>query len=98
MLILLLAIIYAFLGSISGKRIDNERQAASADVLVANISAAAVEQLTGEFERVVKPRSNLILSGFTESEIPEGLRIRKRLQKEEWVCLIAASAGSSPSD
>lgn len=62
----------------------------SADLLVANISAAVVSELAPEFGRIAPL---LILSGFTESETPEGFRIRERLQKDEWVCLIASTAG-----
>jgi ribosomal protein L11 methylase PrmA len=69
---------------------------ASADLLVSNISAAAVDELAGEFQRVVKPGGTLILSGFTESEVPEQLRTWERLQKAEWVCLVAT--GARPSD
>jgi ribosomal protein L11 methyltransferase len=71
-------------------------QTASADLLVSNISAAAVDELAGEFHRVVKPSGTLILSGFTESEVPEELRTLERLQKGEWVCLVAT--GAKPSD
>jgi ribosomal protein L11 methyltransferase len=60
----------------------------SADILVANISAAAAAELAQDFKRIAKL---LILSGFTESEIPEGFRIQERLQKGDWVCLIATT-------
>lgn len=74
-----------FVGSASAVRSD------CIDLLLANISAVVVEELAGEFERVTRPGSNLILSGFTESEIPSGVGARERLQKGEWVCLIAES-------
>jgi ribosomal protein L11 methyltransferase len=60
----------------------------SADLLVANISASAVEALGDEFHRVVRRGGTMIVSGFMESEVPAGLAIRDRLQSGEWVCLV----------
>ncbi len=60
----------------------------SADLLVANISAAVVAELAQDFKRIAPL---LILSGFTESEIPEAFRVQDRLQQDEWVCLIATT-------
>ncbi len=59
-----------------------------ADVIVANIDSSTIEQLAGEFERVRKADSILILSGFPESDIPEGLLPKETLRREEWVCMI----------
>ena len=59
-----------------------------ADVVVANINAAAIEQLASEFARVRKPDSTLVLSGFPEWDLPEGISAKKTLGREEWRCLI----------
>jgi len=59
-----------------------------ADVVVANINSATIEQLAAEFARVRKPDSTLILSGFPEWDLPEGVAAKKILKREEWRCLI----------
>ncbi len=59
-----------------------------ADVLVANINSATIEQLAMQFARVRKPDSTLILSGFPEWDLPEGFSAKKILDREEWRCLI----------
>ncbi len=59
-----------------------------ADIVVANIDSATIELLAPELARVRKPDSTLILSGFPESDRPEGITARKILKREEWACLI----------
>ena len=59
-----------------------------ADVVVANINSATIEQLVLEFARVRKPDSTLILSGFPEWDLPEGVSAKKILPRDEWRCLI----------
>jgi len=60
-----------------------------ADVIVANISSAVVEELADEFARVRTQDSTLILSGFPHWDLPEGFGAAKEvLRREEWVCLI----------
>lgn len=59
-----------------------------ADAIVANIDSSTIEQLAGEFKRVRKTESTLILSGFPEWDIPVGLQPKETLRREEWVCLI----------
>lgn len=59
------------------------------DVVAANISGAVVETLAPDLKRVVKPEGTLILSGFPDSEDVQGFDIRERLQKDDWLCLIA---------
>ena len=71
-----------FIGSIDAVRSQ------SADVIAVNISAAAIEELAAELHRVRKPQSTLILSGFTNWDVPKGFRAKKVLQSEEWRCLI----------
>ena len=59
-----------------------------ADVIVANIDAATLERIIGELERVRRPESTLILSGFPESDVPEGFSPKEILRLEEWLCFI----------
>jgi ribosomal protein L11 methyltransferase len=59
-----------------------------ADVVVANIDAATIERIAGELDRLRKPQSTLILSGFPEWDRPEGFSPRQVLSQEEWRCFI----------
>lgn len=59
-----------------------------ADVVIANIDAATIEDLSAEFARIRKPDSVLILTGFPEWELPDGFVPKEILAKEEWRCLI----------
>ncbi|HEX5227199.1 MAG TPA: 50S ribosomal protein L11 methyltransferase [Bryobacteraceae bacterium] len=59
-----------------------------ADVIVANIDAATIERIAPELERVRKPDSTLILSGFPESDTPEGFSPRDVLSLEDWRCFV----------
>jgi ribosomal protein L11 methyltransferase len=59
-----------------------------ADVIVANIDAATLERIRPELERVRKRESTLILSGFPESDAPEGFSPAEILRLEEWRCFI----------
>ena len=59
-----------------------------ADVVVANISSAAIEALHPELERVGKPGGTLILSGFQDWDPPEGFEPQERLRKQEWLCVV----------
>ena len=61
---------------------------ASFDLIVANIGAWVLEDLAEEFARVRKPESTLIVSGFEELEMPQGLIVREVLRQENWVCLV----------
>ena len=60
----------------------------TADLILANISSAAAEELAPEFARVRHPRSTVIVSGFTEDDLPEGYGECELLGKEGWACLI----------
>ena len=61
---------------------------AVADIVVANINSAVIEQLAAELARVRKPRSTLILAGFPEWDVPEGFNVLESLKRDEWVCWI----------
>ncbi len=75
-----------FVGSVEAVR------SGLADVIVANISSAAVEHLQPEFKRVRRSkRSTLILSGFPSDDLPEGFDPSEILRREEWVCYVVKS-------
>jgi ribosomal protein L11 methyltransferase len=59
-----------------------------ADVIVANIDAATLERIAPELERVRKPESTLILSGFPEWDVPDGFSPKEVLGLQEWRCFI----------
>ena len=61
----------------------------SADVVIANIDAATIEDLAAEFARIRKSDSSLILTGFPEWDAPEGFNVKKILKREEWLCLVS---------
>jgi ribosomal protein L11 methyltransferase len=63
-------------------------QASSADIVVANISSAAAEELSAEFARIGKRNSTLILSGFPEWDTPRGYAPKVELKRAGWVCWI----------
>src|SRR5205807_9784002 len=45
-------------------------RAAAADIIVANISSEAAEELASEFRRVLRPYGTLIVSGFEAGDLP----------------------------
>ncbi len=59
-----------------------------ADVVIANIDAATIEDLKVELERIRKPNSTLILTGFPEWDTPEGFQAKESRERDEWVCLV----------
>lgn len=59
-----------------------------ADVIVANIDAATLERIAPEIERVGKPESTLILSGFPDWDLPATFSPRQVLALDEWRCFI----------
>jgi ribosomal protein L11 methyltransferase len=59
-----------------------------ADVIIANIDAMTLESIARELARVRSPKSTLILSGFPESDVPEGFSPKEILRLEEWLCFV----------
>jgi ribosomal protein L11 methyltransferase len=59
-----------------------------ADVVIANIDSATIEDLAGELARVRKPGGKLILTGFPVWDMPEGFEALEILRQEEWICLV----------
>ncbi len=72
----------AFAGSVDAVR------SATADIIVANISSAVLEELAPEFARVRKPGSRLILSGFTKWDRVEGFDVKEWTEEREWACAV----------
>lgn len=62
----------------------------SADIIVANIDSWALEQLREELDRVRKPASVMILSGFREDDLPTGFSATEILVREGWACLVVS--------
>ena len=60
----------------------------AADLIVANISSAAAEELAPEFARVRRPPYAVVVSGFTEDDLPAGYGECELLRREGWGCLI----------
>ena len=83
-------------GAVFAGSVDAVRER-SMDVIVANISSSAIEELAPEFARVRKRDSTVILSGFPESDLPQGFDAKSRAQKQEWVCLVVLSYAWSTS-
>jgi ribosomal protein L11 methyltransferase len=71
-----------FVGSMDAVRSKSE------DLIIANIDAETLESLAPEIDRVRKPESKLILSGFPPWDIPGGFSAIETLRREEWVCLV----------
>jgi ribosomal protein L11 methyltransferase len=59
-----------------------------AEVIIANIDAVTIENIAEELARVRSPKSTLILSGFPESDVPEGFSPKQILRLEEWLCFV----------
>jgi hypothetical protein len=47
-----------------------------------------IENIAPELARVRSPKSTLILSGFPESDVPEGFSPKQILRLEEWLCFV----------
>jgi len=71
-----------FVGSVDAVRSE------WADVIVANIDAATLQGIAPELARVRSPNSTLILSGFPEWDVPEGILPKEILRLEEWRCFV----------
>ena len=60
----------------------------SADLIVANIDAWAIETISEELARIRKPGAPMILSGFREDDLPQGFDARESLRRDGWAGLI----------
>lgn len=68
----------------------------SADIVVANISSNAVEELADEFERIAKPGATLIVSGFPQWDPPANCKPTVELDKAGWLCWICYATDPRP--
>lgn len=59
-----------------------------ADVVIANIDAATLERISPELDRVRKPESTLIISGFPEWDTPDRFLPKEVLSQGEWRCFV----------
>jgi len=59
-----------------------------ADVVLANIDAPTLERIAGQLERIRKPNSTLILTGFPHWDPPQGFHPREVLRRDEWLCWV----------
>jgi len=62
-----------------------------ADLLVANISGTVLLNIFDELERITKKGGILILTGFTQAELPaftSRLRADRILEADEWRCIV----------
>lgn len=60
-----------------------------ADVVMMNIGAGIIDLLSDEIYRVAKPKSLLILSGFTGDRAPTRICPEKVLQLNDWLCWLS---------
>ncbi|MSQ42163.1 MAG: 50S ribosomal protein L11 methyltransferase [Dehalococcoidia bacterium] len=75
---------------------------ALADVVLANISAAALVGMMAQLARALRPGGRVVLGGFVASGVAEvraaaaaaGLRVTAELAREDWRCLVAGAAGA----
>ncbi|MBI4903527.1 MAG: 50S ribosomal protein L11 methyltransferase [Acidobacteria bacterium] len=63
-------------------------RSAAFDVVVANISAEAVETMLGELRRIAAPGARVIVSGFREGDLPGGLGVSEVHQRDGWACAV----------
>ena len=71
-----------FLGSADGIR------SASADLVVANISAHVIDTLAFDLHRIMKPTGILVLAGFVRENTPKQWKPEHVLECGDWLCWI----------
>ncbi|MCC6389359.1 MAG: 50S ribosomal protein L11 methyltransferase [Bryobacterales bacterium] len=64
------------------------------DVVIANISSIAAEELAADLRRVCRAGGTIIVSGFRGSDLPEGYEGARRTEQEEWACLTVSPPDS----
>ncbi len=60
----------------------------SSDIVVANISASVIDDLSDELNRVAKTDGWLILAGFIGDRLPRYFRASEQLRMNDWRCWI----------
>lgn len=61
---------------------------ATADIVLANISARVVDALASDLHRIAKPDGRVVVSGFVDAHVPSKFRAEKVLRAGEWQCWI----------
>jgi ribosomal protein L11 methylase PrmA len=61
---------------------------ATADIVLANISARVVDALAPDLHRIAKPQGLIIVSGFIDGHVPSRFRADKVLHAGEWQCWV----------
>lgn len=61
---------------------------ATADIVLANISARIADALAPELHRIAKPQGLVIVSGFIDGQVPSRFRADTILHAGEWQCWI----------
>ena len=59
-----------------------------ADLTLSNISAAALDRIAWDLQRITKPNGLLIISGFIHENPPKHFVPREVLSKGDWLCWI----------
>src|SRR5262249_499544 len=70
---------------------------AAFDIVIANISAAAAEDLLDELQQVCKSGGTLIISGFEQAELPERLRNTQITERAGWCATMSHRPSSDRS-
>ncbi len=65
---------------------------ATADLVVANISATVLDTLAFDLKRVIKPDGRLIVSGFVHERVPELYKPKEAYTRGDWLCWICRPA------
>lgn len=60
----------------------------AAGVVIANISAAVIDMLAADLNRITRPDGILILAGFLQDKIPGRFAPERILEKNGWLCWI----------
>ncbi len=63
------------------------------DLVLANISAAVLDRLAFDLERITKPNGWLIASGFIHEKLPQLYRPEETLERGDWLCWICRPEG-----
>lgn len=79
----------AFVGSVHAIR------SGWADIVVSNISAAAIDALSEDRRRIARPGAALILAGFLTENPPKRFSPHHIICKNDWSCWICPAIGST---
>jgi ribosomal protein L11 methylase PrmA len=60
----------------------------SADILLVNISAQAIDYLADELKRIAKADAPVVLAGFISAHTPRCFRPRRVTEKNDWLCWV----------